>query len=141
MTEVTLSKVDTDMVDIMWCDIKPLIEIALEHANGEITIEWMYEQIKAGDMLLFLVCRDNEILSAITFEKRTFDSGKDVLVITTAGGSSLYDWMDLVLDKANEVAKDSACSDVYVIGRKGWGKPLKERGYDYIHTVFSKKVI
>ena len=140
MTNLCLSKVSVSLVDLLWDEVEPLLQKAVDKANGEMTTEELKEQILNGETLLYTVDDTDYIVAAVTFQKRHFDNGKEVLVILTAGGERLYEWMDDVLEEANNVGRESGCEDVYVVGRSGWKKPLGERGFQVAHTVYKKRV-
>jgi hypothetical protein len=139
--KVLVSAIRPALVDSLWYKVAPLIEKAIEHSNGELDLINMYDKIMENDMLLLVVSegKDN-IMAAVTLEKRDFATGKTILNICTAGGSDMHLWVDKVLDIAEQMAKDFGCEDVYIVGRGGWQRQLKKNGYEVVHTVLKKKV-
>jgi hypothetical protein len=138
--QILISAIKPEMLDMMWYKLAPLVEKAIEHSNDELNIVDIYDRLMAREMLLLVVTEGDAIMAAITLETRTFPSGKKVMNITTAGGSDMHLWVDKVLDIAEVLAVEQKCSDVYIIGRKGWERKLKTNGYAVAHTVLTKKV-
>lgn len=137
---ITISLVAPDMVNLIWHSVGKFIQLAVDESNGELTADKIKERLINQEMALATIHDGDKVLSGVTFEMRTFDSGKRVLNICTAGGEAMDAWVPLVDNLADELAIKHGCEDVYIIGRAGWLRTLKQRGYGHVHTVISRKV-
>ena len=140
MVDIVIGAIKPELVDIVWPLVHQHILMATQFSNDELNVDQIKESIKNGVVLLLVVYKDGKIIASCTIEKRTFDSGKVVVHISTLGGSEMELWADK-MDKAIEsVALEQGCNELYIIGRKGWDKYLKKRGYNHVHTVLCKKI-
>jgi hypothetical protein len=139
---IVISAINTDMAEVIWPTMRPFIEMAIGKSNGELDIEETYQKIMINELLPLAVMEKEtgKLLAVVTLERRTFESGKAVLNIMTAGGEEVDQWFEEVLDIAEKLAKEQGCEDVYIIGRPGWKRKLNHLGYGVVHTVLSKKV-
>ena len=135
-----VSAITPSMIPLVWVTVSPMIEKAIEHSNGELCINEILERLIKKEMILLTVSVESEIIAALTIEKREFPSGKSILNVTTAGGSDLNIWLGKINEVIDELAIEHGCSEIYIIGRAGWIKALKDIGYGKIHTVVSKKL-
>lgn len=138
MIKVTLLK--KELVDMMWVTVGPLLSKAVDHSNGELSIDQLKDLITSGEMALATIIEDGVTIAAVTFEQREFKSGKRILHVATAGGESASKWIDEVDDLCEALAKKYNCQEVYIIGRQGWARTLKHLDYCLVHTVISRKV-
>lgn len=136
----TISAIKANMLPLVWFEVKPMIQAAVDHSNGELDIDQIKERLLKKEMLLLTVSREDNIVAALTLEVRHFPSGMNILNITTAGGSELHLWMKDVDKVIDDLALQHNCEEVYIVGRPGWEKLLKTQGYNKIHTVVSRKV-
>lgn len=136
-----ISKIERKMIPLMWPILEPHISSAVEHSNGELTVGKLYDEIMSGILTLFTICERGELLSVVTFERRKFDSGKEALFIVTAGGKDHEKWVEDIIAEANQVAKNSNCTDIYIIGRAGWKKSISKFGFKPAHVAFTREVI
>ena len=135
-----ISAVKPELIPVIWPIVKPMLEAPIKYSHNELCIDDMYDRLIKGEMLLLTINKKSEVVAAITCEKRDFPTGKTILNVTTAGGSALQDWfedLDKVMDR---VAKEYGCEEIYIVGRPGWVRVLKNVGYEKIHTVVSRKV-
>lgn len=137
---ITIAAIKPHMVDMIWPICAEHIDRAITESNGELDIELIKQSIKDELMLLLVVYKDAKIVASCTLEKRGFQSGKEVIHIATLGGDNIEEWADKLNDAIVALAKDYNCNEIYIIGRKGWERFLKSKGYDHIHTVLSKKI-
>jgi hypothetical protein len=137
---ITVAAIKPDMVDMLWPLVSPMIEMAIEHSNNELSLKQIKNAIIDEQMLLLVVYEAELIVATLTLERRDFDTGKSVINITTAGGADLHIWMDKVLLIIDELAREQGCDEVYIVGRAGWARALKTRGFRTLHTTVGRKV-
>lgn len=128
------------MVPLIWPLVCGMLQRAIDHSHGELDQAGVYKSMVNGDMLLVTITREKEIVAAIAMEQRNFDTGKKILNLTLVGGDSVHEWMEQIDEITLKLAKDYGCTEIYLIGRRGWTKLLKKVGYEVIHTVVRKKV-
>jgi hypothetical protein len=138
--QITVAAIQPNMVEIIWPRVEAMIAMAIEHSNGELSLESMKRQIMKGEMLLLVVYEADIIVASLTLERRDFDSGLSVLNVTTAGGADLHIWMKDVLAVLEGLAEEQGCTELYIVGRPGWQRALKKIGFKPVHTVVSKKL-
>ena len=138
--ELIVSAIKPEMVPLMWPLVSDMLNGAIDHANGELDEKDVFSRIIKGSMLLVTISQGSDIIAALGLEQRDFGTGKRILNVTLAGGSNAKDWIEQMDDVVHELAKDYKCDEVYIIGRKGWTRVLRDLGYETIHTVVSKKV-
>lgn len=138
--KILFSAIPAPMIPILWDDIEPFLLMALEHSNGELDIDILRERIMSQEMLVVLVNVGDVIKAALTVEIRNFDTGKNTMILTTGGGTDMHLWIDEFSQLADDLARDKNCDEIYIIGRPGWKKVLKDYGFGVCHTVLSRKV-
>lgn len=81
-----------------------------------------------------------KIIAVVTFEMTSFDSGMKILTIQCAGGERMDEWIPQIDAISLSMAHRHGCQKVYIVGRKGWERKLRDIGYEHAHTVLSKEV-
>ncbi len=135
-----MSKVTKEMAELVYPVASKFIESACEYSCGEITEANIYEQIVAGECSLILIYKDDCVVAAVTAEVRTCPSGKRLLALSTVGGDYMDEWLEELKDNAKQWAIDSDCEDIYIIGRPGWERMLKQFNFSKAHIVMSCSV-
>ena len=137
---VIVSAAKKEMVPMLWPLVSGLLQKAINHSNGEMTPVDVLERMCAGSMLLVTITEGEKIVTALALEQRSFSSGKKVLNLTLAGGEDLHKWMHQLDEITQNLAKDYGCDEIYIVGRAGWVRALRDIGFNKIHTVVTKKV-
>lgn len=130
----------TDMIEQYWHEIEPFIIKAIDESNGELDIPSIKEKIRCKELLISTIFKDKELIAAVSFEVTDFESGKKVLHINLASGDYMDLWYKDIDSLADQLAKMQGCSEVYIVGRKGWEKQMKHLGYKHTHTIISREV-
>ncbi|QVJ07749.1 hypothetical protein S1R3Y_000041 [Vibrio phage vB_ValP_VA-RY-3] len=123
-----------------WDEVLPFIQKAVDESNGELSADEVKRRVELKEVIIATIFDNGGLIAAISFELITFPSGKKVLNIQGAGGSDMADWFEDIDKLANELAKKHDCTDVYIIGRKGWERQLKDLNYKHVHTVIGREV-
>lgn len=135
-----MAAVKPEMIPLVWVTVEPMIQAAVDHSHGELSTEVILQRLLDQEMLLLTVCEGSKIMASVTVEKREFQTGKNILNVTTAGGSDLHIWMKFLDEVLDNLARDYGCEEVVIVGRAGWERMLKNIGYGKLHTVMSRKV-
>lgn len=130
----------TELLEGCWDEIEPFIIKAIDESNGELDIVTVREMVRRKELLIVTVFNDRKLIAVVSFEQTTFESGKRALHINLAGGDHMDLWYDDIDSLANDMAKQYDCSEIYIVGRKGWEKQMKKLGYKHVHTIISREV-
>ena len=128
------------MISMLWPIVSKHIEMALEHANGEIDINKMKTQLETGELIMLTANRDNEIIASIVIDKRRLQCGDNIIFVVTIGGKDMMEWGPELLPVLEEIAKEQDCVAIYGAGRSGWERVMKNDGYEAVHTVYCKRL-
>lgn len=123
-----------------WDELYSKLKLAVDHANGELDEPSVKYQVEEGDLLVAAVYEDEQLLAVVAFELLLFHTDKRVLNIQLAGGDSLDLWFERMDEVAQNIARARECTEVYIVGRAGWQRKLKQLGYSTVHTVLHKEV-
>jgi hypothetical protein len=144
MGSIRVVALPVDFIELLWDRISPHLTVALEHAQGEATLETVKTRALNGDVLILTVNKDKEIVAIITLVTDIFDTGVKVLVIGTVGSASnvpMEEWEAQATRVIGAIAKDLNCTQIRAhAGRKGWARLAVSRGWKeayvtYIHEV------
>jgi hypothetical protein len=97
---------------------RPLIEAALAHTGGECTWDYVREEVQAGRAFLMVHPSGKSVA--------VLQPVRDLHVFTASG--DLGELMDMEADAAAR-AKASGFDRMTMIGREGWKRALKMRGW------------
>lgn len=130
--------VNPNEVPYIWVAIKPLIEKALVHANGEMLSSDILKLLLENKEHLFIGYDNEEIQSALVGEIIHYPQKKVFRIITwsTKSGHDYTHWMEL-FDKIEHFAKHNECSLIEAWTRKGLAKKLN---WEHSYSVVSKNI-
>jgi hypothetical protein len=131
--------VPTRDVKLLWAEAAPLLQLAMDEAHGETDIETVKASILAEEQILFVCLDSGFMVAAVTMEIRDFPT-KKVIFITLAGGSLMDEWFEEVVNQAEKLAKLERATAVYISGRRGWARQLREIGFREYFTTIGREV-
>ena len=120
-----LTPIKPEEVPPVWDKVKPLIDKALKHSNGEQTSHDILVKLIKKTNILFIGVEAQEIMMAGIGEILEYPQ-KRVFHITTWAtktGRDYDQWMAL-FDVVENVARQLDCSDISAFTRKGLAKKL-----------------
>jgi hypothetical protein len=123
-----------------WDELYKFLSLAVDASNGELDEVSVKNQVEDGDLLAAAVYDDQTLIAVVAFELLLFTTDKRVMNIQLAGGDNLEVWFERMDEVAQALAKARDCSEVYIVGRPGWQRKLKQLGYQTVHTVLRKEV-
>ena len=109
------------------------LERALARTDGRVKLEDLQGLVDAGRLVVFANDR-----AAIAAEPVKAPDGSWTLSVSLAGGD-----LDAALelhDEAEEAARRLGAARMSVIGRAGWARVLKDRGYRTVSVLLSKEL-
>jgi len=112
-------------VDALWERVCPLVERAMEYADGKMDATDVYNGLKVRDFQLWLVPGGIWITRIVNYPKST-------RLEWIAAAGEYQEWTDH-LPLLFDWAKAQGCDAAEIGGRAGWGK---KTGFEEIHRVF-----
>lgn len=137
--DIEIYGVETSMLDQAWDEISPFIQMGLDYAQNELSINDVYTMIKEHRVVPIVMSYEGAILSVVTMEIAEKPQ-KRVLNLMTAGGTELDKWLDEFMDVATQLALEQGCDAIYINGRRGWEKKLKRYGFNLAYTVLARNL-
>ena len=130
--------VQPNEIPYIWIEVKPLIEKALTHANGEMLSEDVLSLLLQNKEHLFIGYTNDEIQSALVGEIIDYPRKKVFRIITwsTKSGHDYEAWIDL-FDTIEYFAKSKGCDSIEAWTRKGLARKLK---WDNEYSVITKNI-
>lgn len=135
MLEETLVKVDD--VDLVWPVVKPMLQRAIEYNQGDFDTNYVLSRLMDSTMQLFVGYDTKDIIYAAVTEILPYQKLR-ALRIVLMGGKDIDSWVDTKIFE--RFALSQACERIEIVGRKGWIKKLKSRGYKQTHYIVTKEV-
>ena len=130
--------VQPNEIPYIWVAVKPLIEKALIHANGEMLSSDILTLLLGNKEHLFIGYNNEEVQSALVGEIIHYPQKKVFRIITwsTKSGHDYEDWIDL-FDTIEYFAKSKGCDSIEAWTRKGLARKLK---WDNEYSVITKNI-
>ena len=120
--------------------IGPFIRKGLEYAHGEMDEQSIYEKVSQGLMEAWVVLEGATDPYAVLATELIIHPCNRVVRVVLCGGEHLDKWMDAFLSVMDDYARRWNADGIEVIGRKGWERILKDKGYRYAYTGLLKEV-
>lgn len=116
----------------VWPQVSYLVARALEYDPAGMSLDTVAQRLLDNKYLLILMLDELKLLAALTVELVTTNNVKTCNIIT-AGGIQADDWTDPFLDALEVLAKEQGAAKLTLIGRPGWAKRLRGRGFKTTH--------
>lgn len=136
-----ISAVPPELINKAWPKVEKMIKEAMDRVPGRYTTTHLQLLLREARAVLWIILDDrngsDEIIGAITTSIYNLPQGR-VLAAEFAGGRDAARWTGDAARVIENYAKDMGCKKVEYIGRKGWMRWLKPRGYKLLHCTFEK---
>lgn len=139
LSQVEIRPILSSDIDLYWNDASKLLQKAIDRADGEYTIEWLYNSLKDVNRNLWIVYKDNVIIAAITTRIDLYPSGIKIACIDFAGGESFKDW-NVFTDYVSPLFFSMGCVKLEIAGRLGWLRLHTDKGFKPIYHVLRKEL-
>lgn len=134
---ITITDVKTEDIDILWEKVKGNLELALEYAQGEYTMEDIHLALIEGKMHLWIgYDEDANLLASAVCELVKYPQ-KTVCYVVLAGGGFFDLWSEASVC-IEDWAKDNGAHAIGAYTRKGLVKKFQAFGYSTAYTVVLK---
>jgi hypothetical protein len=138
--DLIIAAVPCTMIDLVWDRIEPLIQMAVDKAPDDITVEMVKKRLVRGDQGLVTISRGADIIAINTLDVKVFDTGIRVLFIPITAGTEMELWLERFLEIAVAIAKDYNCTELRgLAARGGWLRKLKPLGWEEVFTTIRYK--
>lgn len=97
-----------------WEHIRPLLDKAAQHTNGEMEVDDVLPSADNGNLAVFVMLHKGKIVLALAVEIQSH-AHKTILNIVLAGGTHFRQWHDLFSEKVLQFGRE--CGATYVTAR------------------------
>lgn len=139
-TDILFTAVPHAVVDVVWPDIKPMVERATKTSGGRYTPQSVLEGINSGVLALWVVMDGDAAIAALTTRVEVFPTGKRSLSIDWIGGTRMKEWLPVAHEVLTDYAKSYGCVQLQGYGRKGWLRALGKFGWDVDYTAYRMEI-
>ena len=132
------SLVPPDLVEPAWPLVKPHLMRVIHMTAGRYTIHDVLEKLLSGQHQLWVAVDDDkngEIVGVITTSFLQYPSRR-MLSYDLCAGTDLPLWYEEMHALVERYAKDHGCDGLEIVGRRGWGRTLKDYGWQEESFVF-----
>lgn len=138
---IKISAVPPDMVGDYWGLALPLLAKAFKYSSSKVDPEDVYEDLMKGNQSLWIVFEGTPInvIGAFTIRIKTYPAGA-ALCGEHLGGERLNEWADDLFEIMERYARDLGINNLELIGRRGWEKILKPKGWEAKLVIFEKEI-
>lgn len=119
------------VADPDWRRCRPMIEAALAHSPGYETIEDVERLIDDGTYLFWAAEQSAVVTEVSQYQRRR-------VLTVMHGGGDLAELLDYVEPALCVYARSIGCDAISGIGRRGWDRECKKRGYRLAHITMIK---
>lgn len=123
----------------IWGEVSEMLAPAVEHAKGETTLDAVFDSLMKDECKLIIARDGGEIKACGTIFMKMFPS-KKVCQVSLCGGTDMKAWCDGALTIVEKISRDAGADAVYIQGRKGWVRRLKNLGYNEYSTLVVKEL-
>lgn len=138
---IQISAVPPEMVDDYWGLALPLLSKAFEYSAAKVDPQDVYEDLMNGNQSLWVVFEGTPInlVGAFTIRVKAYPAGQS-LCGEHLGGERLNEWADQLFEIMESYANDLGIKNLELIGRRGWEKVLKPKGWKSNLVIFEKEI-
>lgn len=138
---IHLAGITHENVDDVWLKAVDVLMPAIDMYDDEFTAEFVLDEIRARRYQLWFGHDNGDIAFVGVTELNIFPAtDKLSCVILLLAGSRLGEWKSQCLAEIESWAIDQGADEVVIKGRPGWGRPMKDEGFEPAYTAFVKKL-
>lgn len=119
------------MTGDIWARVGPLLEPALAHAGWSYGLSEVRRAIEAGDAQLWGGAR-SAVVTVIE------DQPRERRLLFWLAGGELDEIVQQLIPAAERWGRDRGCRRAIIVGRPGWERALKPKGYAPIARLIAK---
>ena len=135
-TRLKAHLLDPEDVEYVWDKVEPILARAVSRSEGELKTNDILNFVIEGDMQLWIVAENKEIIAALVTQIITYPQKRILRLVSLAGED--FNKFKHFLDMVQSFAIQKGCTALELWGRKGWKKLLPEWNSKYI--VYTKDI-
>ena len=142
---MTLIRIETNAVDIVWPHVKDLLQLSVDRNLGEFTIEDVEKWLRGGQMDLWVIGnKEDGIILAGTTEFVDYPRERRLRVVLGSSKKNTMDsWLKYCWHEDSELirfARDNNVKRFEILARDGWIRVLSKEGFKKYCTVLTREV-
>lgn len=130
---------DNEMFDVIWQVVEHKVDIALKKGGSLISAKDVYKMLKNKDAQLWIV-KENETIKVAYITSIKILPDCYVLEIVALFGNNIKKYLDFIEENIVKFAKEHGCQYIEIVGRKGWERMLRNKGYKTVSLIIRKEV-
>lgn len=136
-----MTLVPAEHVPHYWDSACNLLKKAFTHAPVPVREEDVLMDCLNGSQTLWLIYEGNPLnmIAAVTVRVKQYPTAKSVCS-EHLGGERAEEWIDLLEETITSYGKIIGATSIEVIGRQGWWRHLKNRGWDTGMVMYHKEI-
>jgi len=116
-------------LDLVWTRVEPILQRAVQRGRGHYTTRDIFALIQKGEQQLWTITEDGRIIAGLVSEVRFSPAGRGTLTVYCAAGKEVRRWLPRAIGVISSYAHQRGCSELRVVGRRGWQRYLKPYGF------------
>lgn len=143
---IPIERMTLDQFTEVWLKVLPFVKKLVARGHGRVSEKSVFDEVINREVHLW-VCfdeeKDNEVVAFIATRVREY-ANKRLLSFDYIGGERVEDWFDDAHDLIAEWAKTKqseggpACDGIEAIGRLGWQRFLKPKGWESQYVIYER---
>jgi hypothetical protein len=125
---MNIALVPKEDYDTIFPHVREYLRKAANLSGGRTTIEHVKSNLYTKPQQLWIAFDEGKIVCGAITEILEYPT-KKVLAGLFIGGNQLAEWRKPIVDNMALFAKANNCSCIEFMGRRGWGKVLKQDGW------------
>lgn len=136
LTGTLLPVFNTAAIDQHWIKLEKLFERIVDE---KVSLTDIYNLVSTGEWVLWVcqVPETGEITAVVVTTFIQYPQIQTLRIIFLSGDNE--DW-SFGIGVFEDFARINKCHDVEILGRKGWERTLKDRGYEFQNVTLSKRI-
>lgn len=128
-----------EQLDDYWASAGPLIDKAASRFSGAMGLDDVYNDLKAGRSMLWLIVIEGELVAAMTTKMVNYPRSRSI-VIDLIGGGRLGEWMEYALDELKRIGLRTGVTTIEANGRKAFEKIAPKAGFKPSYTHYEMEL-
>jgi hypothetical protein len=143
---IPIERMTLDQFTEVWLKVLPFVKKLVARGHGRVSEKSVFDEVINREVHLW-VCfdeeKDNEVVAFIATRVREY-ANKRLLSFDYIGGERVEDWFDDAHDLIADWAKTKhegggpACDGIEAIGRLGWQRFLKPKGWESQYVIYER---
>lgn len=138
---IKISAVPQELIADYWGLALPHLSKAFKYSSNKVSAEDVYDDLIRGHQSLWVVFEGTPInlIGAFTIRVKSYPAGM-ALAGEHLGGERLNEWAEDLFQTMESYARDLGIHNLELVGRRGWEKILKPRGWNSNLVIFEKEI-